>query len=274
MKYKSAPPVYPEGLLFIIKITIIVFSFALIKNKFMTKNNKIFIVSLLIVAAAVAGWWYYGRGLGKNQEKTAFETGFTLLDDEAGLVWSENTDLDQKVREQFEKKAEAIKTALSSAKEKDELLGYYNDLAIYENYLGNYRESYSAYLESLKLESQARVTWQNFADVLLKMKAYKSAEMAYKKAVDLNKYIPESYTKLADYYKVTGDGAKVEETYKTAIETIKESMESDTLVLDAYAEWLAGEKRYDEAEGIYRQLIVKQPNNKEAIERKIEMMRK
>jgi tetratricopeptide (TPR) repeat protein len=106
------------------------------------------------------------------------------------------------------------------------------------------------------------------------MKAFKSAEITYKKAIELNKYIPESYNKLADYYKAVGDGAKVEATYKLGIETIKESMESDTLVLDAYAEWLAGEKRYDEAIKIYEQLIVKQPGNKAAIERKIEGLRK
>ena len=147
-------------------------------------------------------------------------------------------------------------------------------MAIYQNYLGNYRESYDAYLKSLSLESGARVTWQNFADALLKMKAFKSAEMAYKRAIELNKYIPQSYVKLADYYQAMGDDAQVETTYKIAVEAIAQSYESDELVLDAYAEWLILKGRDEEAIKILQELIIKQPDNKEAIERKIKGMGK
>ena len=240
------------------------------------KKYKILIIVCLILIVS-GGFWYFNKNNGNNEnenEKIAFVTGFTLLDDEARLINSETVELDAETRAQFEKKVAEIKADLITAADKEVRLADYNNLAIYEKYLGNYREAYDAYLQSLNLESQARVAWQNFADVLLKMKAYKSAEMAYKKSVELNKYIPESYVKLADYYKTMGDGVKVEETYKTAIETIKESMESDTLVLDAYAEWLGLQKRYDEAIKFYQELIVKQPNNKAAIERKIEGLKK
>lgn len=242
-------------------------------NKFMNKKYKIIIiVCLILIIAAGGGWWYWQPSIGKNkeQDKIAFDTGFTLLDDEKNLIWAEAVQLSDEARVQFENKVKEIKADLTVAKEKDQLLADYNNLAIYQKYLGNYRESYDAYLESLKLENQARVAWQNLADVLLKIKAIKSAEMAYKKAVDLNKYIPESYVKLADYYKAMNDDGQVEATYKLAIETIKESLESDTLVLNDYANWLADKKRYDEAIKIYEELIVKQPENKEAIERKIE----
>ncbi|MFA5360320.1 MAG: hypothetical protein WC349_05225 [Patescibacteria group bacterium] len=238
------------------------------------KNYKILIIAclFLLVAVIIGGsFWYFNKNTGgnKDQEKIAFNTGFTLLDSESGLVWSEVVQLDPEARTQFEKKVAETKADLAIATDKEQILADYNNLALFQKYLGNYRESYSAYLESLKIESQARVAWQNFADVLLKMRAFKSAEMAYKKAVELNKYIPESYVKLADYYKAVSDVNNVEATYKLAIETIKQSMESDTLVLDAYAEWLVGQKRYDEAIKIYEELIVKQPDNKAAIERKI-----
>jgi len=243
----------------------------------MLKKYKIIIIICLIVIAA-AGFWYYEKNSKNNSdkqnEKIAFTTGFVLLDDEKSLINGEQVKLDAEVRSQFEKKVGEIKADLITAKDKEQRLADYNNLAIYQKYLGNYREAYNAYLESLNLESQARVTWQNFADVLLKMKAYKSAEMAYKKAIELNKYIPESYVKLADYYKTVGDAVNVEATYKLGLETIKQSLESDTLVLDAYAEWLAGEKRYKEAIKIYQELITKQPGNKAAIERKIEGMGK
>ncbi|MFH0956040.1 MAG: hypothetical protein V1801_02400 [Candidatus Falkowbacteria bacterium] len=240
------------------------------------KKYKILIIGVLVLLIAVAGWWYFNKNSGdnNNQNKIAFITGFALLDDEKSLVSSEPVGLAPEARAQFEQKVVEIKADLTTATDKEQRLADYNNLAIYEKYLGNYRLSYDAYLQSLNLESRARVAWQNFADVLLKMKALKSAEMAYKRAVDLNKYIPESYVKLADYYQAVGDGVKVEETYKLAIETIKESTESDTLVLDAYAEWLTSEKRYDEAIKFYQELIVKQPNNKAAIERKIEGLKK
>jgi len=241
------------------------------------KKYKILIIACLVLIIAAGGWLYLNKGdnnTDKYQEKIAFNTGFVLLDDEKSLVSSEPVELSPEARDRFETEIAKIKADLAVQTLKEDRLAGYNNLGIYQKYLGNYREAYAAYLESLSLESQARVAWQNFADVLLKMKALKSAEMAYKKAVELNKYIPESYVKLADYYKAVRDDAQVEATYNLAITTIKESMESDTLVLAAYAEWLAGQKRYDEAIKIYQELIVKQPGNKEAIERKIEGLKK
>ena len=249
------------------------------KEKFM-KNNKILIIAcLVLIIAAGVGYWYYNNknkniADQKQNEKIAFITGFTLLDDEKSLIWSEAVELSAESRAQFEKKITEIKADLAVAKDKEARLADYNNLAIYEKYLGNYRAAYDAYLQSLNLESLARVSWQNFADVLLKMKAFKSAEFAYIKAIDLNKYIPESYVKLANYYQEMGDSVKVQTTYEMGIETIKESMESDTLIISDYADWLAREKRYDEAIKFYEQLIVKQPANKAAIERKIENIRK
>ncbi|MDP2709137.1 MAG: hypothetical protein Q8O93_03765 [bacterium] len=236
---------------------------------------KIIIALALIIAAG--GFWYvkYYKNTGNNdQNKIAFITGFVLLDDEAGLVNSESVELAPAVREQFEKKAEEARADLITAEDKEARLAGYNNLGLYQKYLGNYRQSYDAYLESLALENQARVTWQNFADVLLKMKAYKSAEMAYKKAVEINKYIPESYVKLAGYYQTIGDDAQAEATYKSALDTIKESTESDALVLNGYANWLIAKNRVDEAIEILEELIIKQPGNKEAIERRIEELKK
>jgi len=241
----------------------------------MSRNNKIIITVLALIIIAGAGFWLWQKSGDKDQKnnQTAFVTGFVMLDDEENLIWSENAQLSDEARAQFEKKLEEIKADLTAAKEKDQFLADYNNLAIYQNYLGNYRESYDAYLESLKLQSGARVTWQNLADVLLKMKAYKSAEMAYQKAIDLNKYIPESYVKLANYYQVMNNDARVEATYKLAIATIKDSMESDTLVLSDYADWLAKKGRNDEAIKIYEELIVKQPNNQAALQRKIDKLK-
>lgn len=242
----------------------------------MSKKNIIYIIIALSLIIA-AGLWYWNKNTAqdnKKQQQTAFETGFVLLDDEKGLAWTEAVQLAPEARSRFESEIIKIKADLAVQTSKDDRLADYNNLAIYEKYLGNYKEAYDAYLESIKLENRARVAWQNFADVLFKIKAYKSAEMAYKRAIDLNKYIPESYNKLADFYQARGEAEKAEETYKLAIETIKQSFESDTLVLGAYADWLEGQKRYDDAIKILRDLLAKQPENKEAIERRIEELRK
>lgn len=227
----------------------------------------------MLLVIMVGGFWYFNKNKNNQPDKTAFETGFVLLDDEKNLVWSEVVELTPEARTRYENEIKKIKADLTVQKIKEDRLADFNNLAIYQKYLGNYRESYGAYLESIKLQSLARVAWQNLADVLFKMKAYKSAEMAFKKAIELNQYIPESYVKLADYYRAVGDGKNVEATYKLSIETIKQSTESDTLVLNDYAQWLADEKRYEEAIKIYEELIVKQPENKEAIERRIEEVR-
>ncbi|OGF23828.1 hypothetical protein A3H09_01755 [Candidatus Falkowbacteria bacterium RIFCSPLOWO2_12_FULL_45_13] len=241
----------------------------------MLKRHKTAIIVILVLIIAAGGFWYMKNNNSEDndKEKIFFATGFTLFDNETELVWTETVQLSEEDRAQFAKRAAEIKVDLAKQAGKDDRLADYNNLAIYQNYLGNYRESYDAYLESLKLESQNRVVWQNFADVLLKIKAYKSAEFAYKKAVELNKYIPESYVKLANYYRTVSDDEKTEATYKLAIQSIKDSSESDTLVLNDYADWLVDKKRYDEAIKILEELIIKQPGNKEAIEREIEQLR-
>lgn len=238
------------------------------------KKYKIIIIICLVLIIAAGGFWYWNKDKNNQPDKTAFETGFVLLDDEKNLIWSEAVQLTPETRARYEEEIKKIKADLTSQKIKEDRLASFNNLAIYYKYLGDYRESYNAYLESIKLQSLARVAWQNFADVLFKMKAYKSAEMAFKKAIELNQYIPESYVKLADYYKAVNDGKKAEATYRLAILTIKQSTESDTLILNDYAGWLAGEKRYDEAIKIWRELEIKQPENKEAIERMIENIKK
>lgn len=239
----------------------------------MTQKYKILIIACLILIIAAGGFWYFRNADDSEKDKLAFTTGFVLLDDEKSLVWSEDIQLSAEARTRFEDKVKEIQSNLAKGGDEETMISNYNNLAIYENYLGDYRAAYDAYLESLKLEDRTRITWQNFADVLLKIKAYKSAEDAYKKSIDINKYIPESYVKLADYYKVVGDDKKVEETYKLAIENIKDTSESNALILSDYADWLAGQKRYDEAIKIYEELIVKQPSNKAAIQRKIEGLR-
>ena len=100
--------------------------------------KKILTIVVLVLIIA-AGAWYVKENMGRNKdkEKIAFATGFTMLDDEKSLVWAEAVKLSDETRAQFEKKVTEIKADLVTAKEKEQLLVNYNNLAIHEKYLGN-----------------------------------------------------------------------------------------------------------------------------------------
>ena len=79
----------------------------------MFQKYKILIITCLVLLVAViigGGFWYFNKNKnGNSQEKEiAFSTGFTLLDDEKSLLWSEVVQLDPEVRANFEKKLKKL----------------------------------------------------------------------------------------------------------------------------------------------------------------------
>lgn len=234
------------------------------------KNKKIITGIIVIILLALGGYLsYYLKNRGN--EKKAESTGvFTLLDDEKNLVYSEQTNVMPQARTQFEQKAKEAEELIKKGGDNEIMVVNYNDYALYNAYLGQYKKSYDAYLKSVALNDMLRATWMGFGDLLVKMKAYKSAEFAYNKIIEINPWEPLHYIKLLDLYKASGETEKIAETYKIGLEKTSTNIEGNTLLLARYAQWLEEQKSYDEAIKVYNELIKAQPDNKAAIEKKIE----
>lgn len=200
---------------------------------------------------------------------------FTLLDKK--VILTEDKELTPETRKLYEDRANEAQANLAKrglpapAGDKDFFVANYGNLALYKSYLGEYSQSYELYLKTLELESKSRVIWMAFGDLLVRMKAYLSAEAAYKKALALNQYEPEGYIKLADLYRLTGaPESKIEEVYKKGLENIVDN----TLLLSEYAKRLSENGDNNRAIEIYEKLKELQPQNREALDREINKLKK
>ncbi len=243
-------------------------------GKILTKK---LIIILIIFFAILVGSFYYWQNF-KNQDESEELTEnkvFILLDDENNIILEEAVDIYPEARLQYEQKLKEIESNLDKGGDDDFLIANYSNFALYNNYLGNYKIAYDAYIKSLTINSKLRITWLSFGDLLVDMKAYKSADAAYNKAIELNRYDALNYIKLVNIFKILDDREKVEEIYKNGLEMTEKNISGgETLLLDDYAEWLVKIKSYDEAILIYEKLKEKQPQNKEAIDKKINNIKK
>lgn len=243
------------------------------------KSKKIIAIIVALIIPIIFLFFNFSKkdnNAGKNKPATDKNAVFVLLDDKEGLVWEEKTKLSEQSRKFYSDKIKNIKEKIANEKKESELVVLYNNLALYESYLGKYRESYELYLKALGLKSDYRVIWLSLGDLLAKMKAFKSAEAAYEKAISLNKYIGMNYVKLANLYKVENpeDYDRIEDTYKRGIENTEQSLNEDNgVLLKEYAVWLGDVGKKKEAIKIYERLKEKQPQNKEAFEREINKLK-
>lgn len=217
------------------------------------------------------GWNYWQN---KGKEKPAGNIIFKILDDENSLVNFEYVELSQEASNQFEQKLKEAEENLAKGGGNEFMMVNYNNAALYKSYLGDYRAAYGYYLESLNLFKDLRITWLALGDLLIKMKAYQSAEAAYRKAVRLNPYDSLNYIKLADLYKITGQIEKISATFKDGLESTAKNVEGNTLLLTEYAKWLVEIKSYDQAILLYEQLKEKQPGNADSLDKAIEKLKK
>ncbi len=245
------------------------------------KAKKIVITAIagILILAAFFIFFYFNKGndnSGKSKPVTEKTAVFTLLDNQKGLIWEKETGLTAEVKNFYLEKVKNIKNKIANEKKESELVVLYNNLALYESYLGEYRESYGSYLKALALKNDYRVVWLSFGDLLVKMKAFASAEAAYEKAISLNKYIGLNYIKLANLYKTENakDYDKIEQAYKRGIENTGQALNEDNgSLLREYAVWLGEVGKNKQAIKIYEKLKEKQPQNKEAIDREINKLK-
>jgi len=226
------------------------------------------IIVIVLVGLAGGGLWYRHN---KSKNEPANIDVFTLLDDKDKLVYFEDVKLDPEVKQQFREKVAEIKADLTKATDNDTMVADYNNLGLYNSYLGDYQAAYDAYLNSLNTIKDSRMTLLAFGELLVKMKAYNSAEAVFNKTNELNPWEAKGYIKLANLYEVAGEPDKIEQTYQTGLsETLKNVDQNEyAMLLNDYAVWLVSQKAYDQAIVIYQQLAARQPQNKAVIDKKI-----
>ncbi len=234
-----------------------------------SKKLLLFFTIIIILAVLAGGWWFW-QSKSQSNGSTSSDS-FKLLDDKTKLVYSETVRLDPEVRQAFEAKVKEIKTNLATATDKGTLVANYNNLGLFSSYLGNYQEAFEAYTNSLKTIKDSRMTLLTFGDLLVKMKAYKSAEAVFNKTNELNPWEAKSYIKLVNLYKAMADNKKISETYQTGLAgTLKNVDQNEyVLLLSDYADWLVSQKSYDQAIMVYQQIAGRQPQNKDVIDKKI-----
>jgi len=237
------------------------------------KSKEIFFIILILI---IFGGGYYLINKENNIKIKSDNSTFTLVDDKDKILFSEKLGLYPEARTQYEQKLKETEEKIKKGGDKDLMIDNYNNLGFYNAALGDYSGAYDAYIESLKMKDDFRITWMAFGDLLVKMKAYKSAEIAYNKARVLNEFNSASYIKLANLYKILNDNKKVEDYYKLGIEKIKNNIGGNDyeVILTEYVDWLVNNKRHDDAIFIYKEILVVNPDNKDIIERRIENINK
>ena len=199
-------------------------------------NNKKFIIIGLLVVALL-----FVLFLVSNNSKLPDNSKFSLLDKESDILLSEDVFLLEEVRKNFEENALKWKTdAEKNAWDGDDLVVAYNNRALFHSYLGEYKTAYDLYLESINIKPEFRLTWVSLGDLLVLMRAYKSAEASYVEAISLNKFDHLQYLKLANLYKITefGTDSQVFDTYKLALENMENSTANKEPIYRDYIRFL------------------------------------
>jgi len=234
------------------------------------KNSKIILIIAIIVVAA--GIFYYFNNHKKPQQGEEFK----IIDNQADIIWSENLNLPADARQNYEQRIADIENQLKTATIVDDLVAHYNNLGLFNGYLGNYRVAYDYYLQSLEVAPEFRRSWLALGDLFFKMKAYQSAEAAYQKANAIFNYDDLGYRKLAELYTqiYPTDMAKIRQVYKEGLEIVRNNTSNDIPLMKHYAKWMESIGDKEGAISIYEELKEKEPDNLAAYDRQIEQLKK
>lgn len=216
-------------------------------------KNKIFWLLIFLVTVSFLGiFWYLQKSQVSQNIKSEH---FTLIEAEKDLIW--NKDLAElKVMDDavvfYKQQIVELEKNVSNIQDEQEKKNYYDDLALYYSKLGDYRKSYEYYLKSLDISFVNRKTWLNFGNLLVKMNAYQSAEIAYLKANEINPYEELNYIELADLYiLMQKSNEEILAVYDKGISLI----EKPSILLKNKAEFYEAKDLYQEAIYVYQKLL-------------------
>lgn len=222
------------------------------------KNIIIALITVMIVVGAFAVYKIYYQ-----KAEVVSNDFFSIQDDANSIVWNEQTNVDELSRGEFNRKIEELKNKIATETDSENLMAHYTNIGIYYGYLGDYRSAYDYYLKALEIDPSFRRSWLNLGDILVNMKAYQSAEAAYKKSIDLFAYDDLGYKKLTSLYELAyaGNHDLIKSTYEQGLDVLRGNSEDEVPLLKQYANWLVETKQTVDAEKIYDELIEKDPDN-------------
>ena len=222
------------------------------------KNIAIALAMIVVIIASFATYKFYYQ-----KAETAEYEFFSIQDDANSIVWNEQTNVDELSRGEFNRKIEELKNKIATETDSENLMAHYTNIGIYYGYLGDYRSAYDYYLKALEIDPSFRRSWLNLGDILISMKAYKSAEVAYNKSLELFSYDDLGYKKLISLYElVYADNHQlIKSTYEQALAMLRDNSEDEVPLLKKYVGWLSETKQTADAEKIYDELIEKDAAN-------------
>lgn len=222
--------------------------------KKITFNKKLFwfILAAVLALIGLIFWFYYTHQLSSKLPSSSY---FQINDDPKNVIHSQKIaelSVTPQAVEVWEKKLSELETQVINIQDELKRKKYYNDIAMYLAYLGRYDEAYDYYIKSLDISYIDRITWLQLGDLLIRMNAYKSAEVAYTRGNDINPYEPLNYIKLADLYVLMGKSeVEVVAVYDQGISKIEKS----TSILQAKAYYYEKNKNYKAALVVYEELL-------------------
>lgn len=234
----------------------------------MKKKIKLLLIIVIVLLLAFAGFFVYKNVVNKNISSS---TQFQLSKQDKNVIWSQNIselNLQESAIPEWRARIEKLSKEIETVENDVDKRAYYDDLGIYHSYLGEYKESYDYYMKSLDVSPVYRITWMQLGDLLVKMRAYYSAEAAYFKGNEINPYIDYNYQQLAELYDKMGDTQKAIAIYDQGIKIIGESGNSIESLLKLKARYLEDKKMYSDAIKAYEELL-KNTEDKDSVNSKI-----
>lgn len=236
------------------------------------KSKKIItILGVMVILLVVVVFFWLNNTSSPLPKSSHFE----IVDDQKKILYSQNISelsVTPQAVEVWQAKIKELELAVPNITDEVDKKKYYNDIAMYLAYLGRYQEAYDYYIKSLDISYIDRITWLQFGDLLIKMQAYKSAEVAYIKGNDINPYEQLNYIKLAELYVLMGKSEnEIIAVYDKGIGLI----ESPTAILQAKAYYYEKNKNYTEALKTYEAwLKIADDSNRANIEAGINSLKK
>lgn len=219
---------------------------------------------VIIILLVVVGLWWVNRD--------GEQTNFNLEPVDKGISW-ELSPVSGYTSEELEKRitdAEAVFASSTEARDK------YNALITasrFTQYKGDGEGAFKYLNRAIGVSPERDIAYLNLGVLLNELGATTSARRAYEIAREKAPENARAHLQLLDFYTHTEGitSEDIDEAFQEALSVLAVSNQEN--VLKEYALWLEGEGKNTEAITVWEQVLLHFPQNKEAVERKIESLR-